>query len=131
MAPSGIFFLFFSLSFVNCCILEDIDVDIVNLPPPKVQPPANGSSRASGSILCRKAFRNVYNFGDQFHNANDEIEVSGHDNLTIVSELPKAVDIQDAQSVIKVTTTYHPTMGPLLEQVAHTYLPVHSKYFVC
>ncbi|KAF8974786.1 hypothetical protein BDZ97DRAFT_1911938 [Flammula alnicola] len=98
------------------------DIVIANLAPPKAQPPANGSSPASGGILRGRALGNIHNFGDPDpFDMNNFVQVEGRVNLTIVPEPPKSLVVADPISVIKVLSHCHSTMGPLLERVARAY----------
>ena len=127
-APPGIKLFLFTFRLFILCILNVIEIDIANLAPPKIQPPANGSSRASGGILRNKALGNVFNFGDE-QPVDDHVQAEGYVNLSIVSEPPKSLVVEDGTSIIKVLTPCHSTMGPLLERVARAYSPLRSKLF--
>jgi hypothetical protein len=106
-----------------------LDIDLSNLPPPEREVPANGSSRSTGGILHERALGNAPNIGDLFGTAPKDVQPlpRGQINVTIVQQPPADIVIENPTSHLKVVSPCYETMGPLLQKVAKSYSPVHSK----
>lgn len=111
---------------------SDDHMDISILEPPAFEPPANGSSRATGGLTRGQAFGNAPNFGDMdVSNAPvDQFLPGGSVNLTIVTEPPRSMIVEDTSSILQVSTLCHPTMGPVLKHIARAYSPLQSKSII-
>ncbi|KDR65513.1 hypothetical protein GALMADRAFT_232924 [Galerina marginata CBS 339.88] len=104
------------------------DLDISKLPPPDVEPPANGSSRATGGFSRGRAVGNAPNIGDSVTlNDQETFLPEGQVNLTIVPDPPGTTVIKDATSVITVNTPCFPTLAPLLKRVGRSYSPLRKN----
>jgi hypothetical protein len=110
------------------CYLFNLGIDISNLPVPQDQPPPNGSSRSWGATSRGRSHGNVHNIGD------NPVQPDIHDplprgrvNLSIVNPRPTTLTIDNASSVIKVTTSCYHSASPLLQQISRSYSPVRSK----
>lgn len=104
-------------------------MDLANLQPPPVQPPAEGSSCSYGGIVRGRAAGNVYNFGDEGAFALDEgtIKPDGRVSLAVVTQPPRTLEVDQTNSVIKVVTPCFSSMAPLLKHVSRQYSPVRSN----
>jgi hypothetical protein len=110
------------------CYLFNLGIDISNLPVPQDQPPPNGSSRSWGATSRGRSHGNVHNIGDNpgQPDIHDPLP-RGRVNLSIVNQRPTTLTIDNASSVIKVTTSCYRSASPLLQQISRSYSPVRSK----
>jgi hypothetical protein len=110
------------------CYLFNLGIDISNLPVPQDQPPPNGSSRSWGATSRGRSHGNVHNIGDNpgQPDIHDPLPC-GRVNLSIVNQRPTTLTIDNASSVIKVTTSCYRSASPLLQQISRSYSPVRSK----
>jgi len=105
------------------------DMDISNLPPLEREPPANGSSRATGGIFRGRALGNSFNIGDEHDDMQEDVMplIRGRVNITIVKQPPGDLVIENPSSYLKVNSPCYETLGPVLKKVAKSYSPVRSK----
>lgn len=109
-----------------------LDIDLSKLQPPKIQAPANGSSRSTGGILRGRALGIAPNIGDPLDDVPQEVQPlsRGRINVTIVQQPPADVVIENPTSHLKVLSPCYETFAPLMKKVAKSYSPVRSKYFI-
>jgi hypothetical protein len=105
-----------------------LGIDLSNLQPPKIQAPANGSSRSTGGILRGRALGIAPNIGDPFDDMQPEVRPlsRGRINVTIVQQPPEDVVIENPTSHLKVLSPCYETFAPLMKKVAKSYSPVRS-----
>jgi hypothetical protein len=105
-----------------------LDIDLSKLQPPKIQAPANGSSRSTGGILRGRALGIAPNIGDPFDDTQQEVRPlsRGRINVTIVQQPPGDVVIENPTSHLKVLSPCYETFAPLMKKVAKSYSPVRS-----
>ena len=103
-------------------------MDLSKLQPPKIQAPANGSSRSTGGILRGRALGITLNIGDPFDDMQPEVRPlsRGRINVTIVQQPPEDVVIENPTSHLKVLSPCYETFAPLMKKVAKSYSPVRS-----
>ena len=109
-----------------------LDTDLSKLQPPKIQVPANGSSRSTGGTSCGRALGIAPNIGDPFDDMQQDVQPlsRGWINVTIVQQPPGDVVIKNPTSHLKVLSPCYETFAPLMKKVAKSYSPVRSKYFI-
>jgi hypothetical protein len=109
-----------------------LDVDLSNLAPPERSVPANGSSCSAGGVLHGRALGNAPNIGDPFETMPQDIQPlpRGQINVMIVKQPPSDVIVENPTSHLKVMSPCYETLGPLLKNMAKSYSPVRSKYFI-
>ena len=119
------FFLYSTLSHL-------IIILVSNLPAPKRELPANGSSCSTGGILHGCALGNTPNIGDPFEDMEPDVKplARGQINVIIVQQPPGDLIIENPTSHLKVISPCYETLAPLLKKVAKSYSPVCSKYFI-
>src|SRR5277367_352014 len=107
-------------------------MDISKLQPPKIQAPANGSSRSTGGTSRGRALGMAPNIGDPFNDTGEEVRPlsRGRINVMIVQQPPENVVIENPTSHLKVMSPCYETFAPLIKKVARSYSPVRSKYFI-
>lgn len=107
-------------------------MDLSKLQPPKIQAPANGSSRSTGGFSRGRSLGIAPNIGDPFDTVQQEVKPlsRGRINLTIVQQPPADVVIENPTSHLKVLSPCYETFAPLMKKVAKSYSPVRSKYFI-
>jgi hypothetical protein len=77
------------------------------------------------------ALGNAFNIGDPFDGPQDIALLScGRVNIMIVQQPPSDVIIENPTSYPKVVSPCYDTLGPLMQKVAKSYSPVHSKYLI-
>ena len=109
-----------------------LDIDLSKLQPPKIQAPANRSSRSTGGILRGRALGIAPNIGDPLDDVPQEVQPlsRGRINVTIVQQPLADVVIENSTSHLKVLSPCYETFAPLMKKVAKSYSPVRSKYFI-
>ena len=128
-APHGSLSRLYVVHIIYCYVFN-LEFNISNLPVPQDQPPTNGSSRSWGATSRGRSHGNVHNIGDPSPvqaDIHDPLP-PGHVNLTIVDERPMTLTVENASSIIKVTTSCYRTVSPLLQQISRSYSPVRSKF---
>ena len=74
---------------------------------------------------------NAPNIGDPFDTQQEVRPLpQGHINVMIVQQPPGDVVIENLTSHLKVLSPCYETFAPLMEKVAKSYSPVHSKCLI-
>ncbi|KAF8873748.1 hypothetical protein CPB84DRAFT_1853893 [Gymnopilus junonius] len=108
--------------------IHQSEYDISNLPTPKYQPPANGSSRSWGATSHGRSQGNVHNFGDPSPAESDMAAPlpRGHANLMITNEQPSTLTVNNANSVLKVNNTLQSTETDVVDSKSAS--PMESSF---